>query len=155
MKILSKNRIGKNSQLIVQDIILYILIFLFTFTAISKSLTYIDFTGQIQQSLNLLNFKKLDARLLSIPYLLASFLAVIFLAVPTTRKIGLSFTFVLLIVSILYIVTMKYVSDYLPCRCLGIIPGLSWDGHLMFNIALITLVSFSLFILKTNQKIIQ
>ncbi len=138
------------SRLNLIDIIVYAIIFLFAFSFISKLLTYNDFTTQLQRSLPLLKLN-FDANYPSIAYLAMNFLVVLFLTFPESHRVGLLMSLFCLAIASSYILAMMFIAEYLPCRCLGILPNIGWVGHLVFNAILLILIILPLLFNKTHS----
>lgn len=65
-----------------------------------------------------------------------------------TRLIGLLASFFLMLVFTGYVYAMLHYSYYIPCSCGGVLAALSWENHLIFNIAytILALIGIILFI---------
>ncbi|MNL36808.1 hypothetical protein D3C87_1589160 [compost metagenome] len=69
-----------------------------------------------------------------------------------TRLYGLYTAFFLLITLSTYIYMMLNYSEQIPCSCTGIIPGLSWKGHLWFTVGTVILSGFAIGLLPVTKK---
>jgi uncharacterized membrane protein YphA (DoxX/SURF4 family) len=121
---------------------------LFIYAAISKLLDFENFQVQLGQS-----------------PLLSAFAGFLAIAVPTfeliicclllssrCRLIGLFFSYCLMCMFTAYIYIILNFSSYIPCSCGGILEDLSWNQHIIFNIAFIilALIGISLFNFRSN-----
>jgi hypothetical protein len=68
------------------------------------------------------------------------------LVLPELRRLGLTFSFTLLLLFTLYITYMLLFAPRLPCGCGGFIAGFSWKGHLVFNLGFTVLTGLSLLV---------
>ena len=113
------------------ELISALLLFLFTYTALSKLLDFEKFKYQIGQSPFITNISWLV--IWSIPS--AEIIISIFLIFKRTRLAGLYLSFFLLLLFTGYIFIMLRYSSYLPCSCGGVLSIMSWKQHLIFNLA--------------------
>jgi hypothetical protein len=126
-------------RMITSEIIRYLLILLFAYTAASKMLTYPLFVVQIGLSPLLPAFAQKIAWVVPLIELLVALL----LSVPSTLAIGLYCSWVLMVSFTLYVAAILTIASHVPCSCGGVLEALSWEQHLVFNaiiLALITLV---------------
>lgn len=73
-----------------------------------------------------------------------------FLIFRKTRLAGLYAAFFLLISLSTYLYLMLHYSTHVPCFCTGIIPRLSWQGHLWFTIGFTVLAGAGVALLPKN-----
>jgi hypothetical protein len=109
-----------------------ILIALFTYTAISKTIDYILFYQQLSNIPAMRPF----AGFVVVFIPLIEITTAILLLFPKTEIIGWWLSAILFSVFIIYILAMMILVPKLPCSCGGIIEGLSWTNHLIINIIL-------------------
>jgi hypothetical protein len=69
-----------------------------------------------------------------------------------TRLEGLYGSFFLLAFLSTYLYIMLHYTDHIPCNCTGIIPSLSWEGHMWSTIAMTILAGTGIGLLS-NKKI--
>lgn len=112
-----------------------LLIFLFTYTSVSKLITYNRFRDVLSQSPMLENGADVIAWLLPATELLI----VLLLFFTGTRKTGLYASLFLLLLLTIYLVSMILYSLHLPCNCGGVISKLSWKEHIVFNAVIIVI----------------
>ncbi len=74
----------------------------------------------------------------------------VMLLIPRLRLSGLYSTTALMIAFTLYIGILLVFSEQLPCSCGGIISGLSWKQHMLFNLGATAAALTSLFIEKRS-----
>lgn len=119
----------------------YLLIFLFTYTGISKLIDHEGFLSSILQSSIIRN----HAIILSwfIPAL--ELLIAAMLLSEKYRKPGLLISLALMIIFTLYITYMILFVPHLPCSCGGVLKELSWSNHILFNSVFILLIITALF----------
>ncbi len=126
-------------RVVVSEIVRYLLILLFAYTATSKMLTYPLFVVQIGLSPILPSFSQHVAWLVP----LVEFLVGLLLVIPGVRLIGLYSSWVLLFSFTIYVGAILTLASHVPCSCGGVLEALSWEQHLIFNfifLALNTLV---------------
>ncbi len=119
----------------------YLLVFLFTYTALSKIIDHETFKSAILQSPLIKN----EATAISwlIPGL--EILIVIMLLSYRLRNVGLLMSLLLMTMFTGYIVYMILFVPHLPCSCGGVIQQLSWSNHVWFNCVFIILITTVLF----------
>jgi hypothetical protein len=130
-------------------IVALLFIVLFTYAAVSKILDFENFQVQLGQS------PLLSAFAISISYLVPSveLILVFMLTKPRFRLIGLYGSFVLMTMFTSYIYIILNYSSFIPCSCGGILEKMSWNEHLLFNIAFVILSTLAI-ILYSATKII-
>lgn len=106
-----------------------LLIFLFTYTAVSKLLDLDGFRSVLAQSP--LIGPGAGALAILLPF--AELGVCLLLLFPTTRFAGLYTSFVLLVLMTGYLGFMVLYAPHLPCSCGGVISSLSWKEHIVFN----------------------
>lgn len=129
-----KKILPKNHHVIVQ-IISYLYVLLFIYTAISKLLDFENFGIQLAQSPLLSAYAGFIAPFV----IIVELLIVLLLCFKATRLMGLYASLFLMVAFTVYIYLILNYSDFIPCSCGGIIEELSWTEHLVFNIGFIVL----------------
>lgn len=133
----------------------YLLIFLFTYTGVSKLIDHEVFEATI------LRFPiiKIQATFISWLIPLIELFIVVMLLLQQYRKTGLLLSLLLMIVFTTYIGYMILFIPNLPCSCGGVLKQLSWNNHLLFNSFFIILIIISLnpllkhkFFIAINRK---
>jgi len=125
---------GKTRE-IIADLITYLFIALFIYTATDKFFGFANFEKFIIKLDLMRAIGKYVAFLIP-----ASEVAIsLVLLFPKTRKLGLYYSLGLMILFTAYLVYMKLTAETLPCHCGGVISRLSWTQHIGFNILLIGL----------------
>ncbi|SMC88671.1 MauE/DoxX family redox-associated membrane protein [Pedobacter africanus] len=66
------------------------------------------------------------------------------------RLTGLYATFFLLVALDTYLYVMLHYADHVPCFCTGVVPGLSWNGHLWFTIGFTLLAGTGIALLPND-----
>eukprot|EP01132_Coremiostelium_polycephalum_P019403 gene19403-23070_t len=72
----------------------------------------------------------------------------ILLLIPFTKRRGLYFSMLLMIVFTIYLIYMVLSASQLPCHCGGGISSMSWKEHIIFNIGFIALAVTGLALYK-------
>ncbi|SFD56092.1 hypothetical protein SAMN05518672_102425 [Chitinophaga sp. CF118] len=119
------------------DIICALLIFLFIYTGISKLLDYNTFRRQLGQSPFITFYAPLLAWMLPLGEIIIAGM----LSFNRTRLSGLYLSFFLLCLFTFYLGAMLQLSYYIPCSCGGVLQSLSWQAHIILNIAFILLAA--------------
>lgn len=122
------------SRATISEIIRYLLILLFAYTAASKMLTYPLFVVQIGLSPILPNFTQKIAWLVPLIELMVALMLVI----PGTRVAGLYSSWVLMLTFTLYVTLILTIASHIPCSCGGVLEAMSWQQHLIFNLGFLT-----------------
>ncbi|TCD28626.1 hypothetical protein EZ456_04350 [Pedobacter psychrodurus] len=127
---------------LVLDLVIYLYILLFFYTAFSKMITYSSFV-KILSELPLIGWMHL---------FLASFIIVLevlfglLLIFPKTRIKGLWVSLFLMVCFTIYLGYHIMVRSKLPCSCGGVISGMTWPQHFLFNIAFILMAIIGLLV---------
>ncbi|MBW4888946.1 hypothetical protein KXQ82_04440 [Mucilaginibacter sp. HMF5004] len=124
------------------EIITFLFILLFAYTAVSKFLDHNKFVFQMR--LAPLSILKLMAPTLGWIVPVTELLIAIALLSDRLRLIALYFSVVLLITFEVYIAGMLLSGHLLPCTCGGIISKMSWKQHLIFNAGFIILAALAI-----------
>jgi|SRR5579859_4207644 len=129
------------------EIVRFFLITLFVYAGAIKLFGYHKFMVQIGLSPLLPVF--LHKIAWTIP---ASELVIaIILIFPKLLKTGLYASLVIMTVFTVYVTGIFTVADHIPCSCGGILEGLSWTEHLVFNIGIVILIGWSLILLRKER----
>lgn len=138
-----------NRTIIVKGISL-LFIFLFTYTALSKILSFAVF--QIQLQLNPL--LSAYASFLSWFIILTEIIITILLFFRQTNLLGL-FGALLLMLAFTTYISILFIGKYdLPCTCGGLIKNLSWTNHLILNSSLTILASCAIWLSVSGKNVI-
>ncbi|GAA0537661.1 MauE/DoxX family redox-associated membrane protein [Chitinophaga japonensis] len=112
-------------------IITFLLTILFIYAPTVKALEYGRFIDSMGQSPLLAGISK---PLLAPVVLGVEYLIVILLNIPATRRLGLYASFFVMLTFSVYLVTLFYFFDNIPCSCGGILGYMSYPTHIAFNI---------------------
>ncbi|MGN7785798.1 MauE/DoxX family redox-associated membrane protein [Niabella sp. 22666] len=123
-------QLTKSSGNVLIQIATVVLIALFLYTASDKLSDLKLFARIINESAILKGYGSLLSKVVPA----CELLIVLLLFIPATRKPGLLFSFVLLLIFTLYIVAMLVSGSRLPCNCGGIISSLTWTQHIVVNL---------------------
>lgn len=141
----------KKSEIIINHLNIvtcYLLIFLFTYTSVSKLIDHNTFEATILQSPIIKHQGAIIAWLVPVFELLI----VAMLLLNKYRQAGLLFSLLLMTMFTVYIAYMILFVPNLPCSCGGILKELSWSNHLLLNSLFIVLILISLLSI-TRHKI--
>lgn len=138
-----KNCIKNNWRTAVIWSICFLTALMWAAAAFGKLKDLDDFRYQLGESPLLQGFE--ETAKWTVPY--GELLLAIVLINPTTRLLALYTSVFLLSLFIVYIITLLQFSYYdIPCACSGFAQGLSWEGHLVFNAAFMSLAISGIFI---------
>ncbi len=125
-------------------------IFLFSYAALSKLISYSVFKDQLTQ----VPFLAFAAPFLvwAVPGVELS--VVVLLLWPSLRRCGILSFLGLMLMFTGYLVYTLYFSPYTPCSCGGIISGMSWRSHILFNLLFIGLAVLAILLepSKSSEK---
>lgn len=141
----SKLSLNERSRKILVDVISYLFIALFIYTAGSKFITFENFVFVLGKSVLIGQYNHLIAWLVPTIEIIIS----IFLIIPKTRNSGLIASLGLMTLFTTYLIYMINSGSELGCSCGGIVSALSWKQHIWFNIIFIILAITGL---KINKK---
>jgi len=122
-------------RVILVDGIALLLITVFTYASFSKLADYQKFLSQLGQSEILSAYSGLVS--IVIPSLELLICCLLFF--HRTRLLGLYGSFGLMVLFTLYIGSVLFLTEDVPCSCGGILESLSWEAHMWFNAGLIML----------------
>lgn len=122
-------------------------IVLFTYAAVSKILDFQNFQIQIGQSPLLSAF----AAWVSYGVPILEIGLVLLLLLPKYRWIGLYGSFLLMVMFSAYIFIILNYSSFVPCSCGGILEKMTWNEHLIFNLAFVLLGAVAIVLLSGNR----
>jgi len=117
------------------DIIVFLYILLLVYAALTKLLDYQKYVIQLGQSPMLTRYSPYLAW--GVPFL--ELLIAALLIIPHTRFLALYAALSLMVMFTTYIVLASRFSDYVPCSCGGVLEGMSWTQHLIFNVVFVLL----------------
>jgi len=127
---------------ILLDSICILFILLFVYAASNKLLDFQKFKVQLGQSPLLTHLVDFTALFIPILEIIISLI----LCFPKLRLIGLYFSFTLMTMFTLYIISILNFSEHIPCSCGGVLQNMSWKQHLVFNIGFVLLGLFGILI---------
>ncbi len=128
----------------------YLLIFLFTYTGMSKLMDHDTFEVTILLS----PIIKQQGAIISWLIPVSELLIVVLLLVSKYMRTGLLLSLLLMTMFTVYIAYMLLFVPNLPCSCGGILKELSWSNHLLFNSFIIVLILISLFSIPKHKVFI-
>lgn len=130
------------------EVITFLNIGLFLYTAIAKIADYSLMRDELAQSPILAPVSNLVAILLPV----VEIIVVLMLVVPRWRLKGYYLTLGLMTLFTVYIVILLSSDKDLPCSCGGIIQELTWQQHLIFNSAFILADIWGIRLLINQKK---
>lgn len=140
----------KNSENYYLQLVIFLLTFLFIYTAVSKLSDFNVFRGQLyKQALP----HSLETLLLwTLPG--TEILTAALLAFRRTRRAGLYISFCLMLLFTGYVgLALLKVLGPVPCSCGGVIKSLGWKWHLVFNIFFLLLSLSGIYLANRERRI--
>jgi putative oxidoreductase len=133
------------------DIISFLLILLFIYTAVSKLLDFDQFKGQMYNQT--LPHSVATVLIWTLPEI--EILTGLLLLFEKTKLYGfyLSLALMLLFTGYITLVLLNY-FDRVPCSCGGVIKSLGWKMHLIFNLLFLLLSILAIFILNRERRLV-
>ncbi len=131
----------------VVDIITYLFIILFIYASVNKLVDYENFSTELGKSPLLTAFAGWVAWAIPVVELLV----VVMLTVPRLCLAGLYAAFSLMTMFTACIVAILRFSDYVPCSCGGVLQNMTWNQHLVFNIAFVLLALTGIILYEPGQ----
>lgn len=134
------------------DVISVLLIILFCYAAVSKILDFEDFKIQLSKSPLLTSYAPVISWIVPVSELFIALLLVF----KSTRLAGLYLSLAMMVMFTAYIIIILNFSYYIPCSCGGVLQGMSWKAHLVFNLFFVVIATVGIAInpeelnLKTN-----
>ena len=138
---------GLKDRELLTDLIVYLFIILFMYTAASKILTIEKFSISLAKSPLISEYNLIVAWAVPITEVAISLLLIIF----STRKWGLLAALVLMTIFTLYLTYMVLSGNKLPCHCGGVISTMTWKQHIWFNLVFVTIAAAGLIFMKKSR----
>jgi len=143
-----KIQLTDKTRMIIFDIICYLFIILFAYTAVSKMMNFSSFVAVLKVSPLIGHLDMLVAfTVIAVEVILC-----IVLVGDRTKRLGLRLSMGLMVVFTLYLTYMVLSGDELPCQCGGVISLMSWKEHIIFNSVFIILAFIGL---KISEKLVE
>jgi uncharacterized membrane protein YphA (DoxX/SURF4 family) len=120
---------------LIAEIVVILCILMFAYAAFSKLMDFGNFRQQLERSPYISNFAAMLVWLLPGTEILSAVMMIF----PRTRKYGLYVFTLLMLAFTLYIAVMLLFSSNTPCICGGVISGLGWFYHMIFNLGFLAL----------------
>ncbi|HVX01220.1 MAG TPA: MauE/DoxX family redox-associated membrane protein [Candidatus Babeliaceae bacterium] len=128
-------------------IISILLIILFVYASVSKLLDYQRFVVQLGKSPLIGTLSPFIAVVIPTVEIAIA----ISLLYQRTQLLGLFGSLFLMVLFTTYLVVMLNFSPYIPCSCGGILQGMSWKTHIVFNLCFLLLSAIAV-LLKSADK---
>ncbi|MCD0489697.1 hypothetical protein LPB86_15755 [Pedobacter sp. MC2016-14] len=126
-------RLSEKTKDLIVDIIIYIFLALFIYTAASKFQTQDGFEKILRRSPLTGSYSSFISWSVPISETIISFL----LLIPSTKRIGLYASLAIMVIFTCFLIYGILVGSRLPCHCGGVISSLSWKQHIWFNLLFI------------------
>ncbi|MBB2148482.1 MauE/DoxX family redox-associated membrane protein [Pedobacter gandavensis] len=144
----SRFHLSEKAKEIIVDIITYLFILLFVYTAYSKFKTIDSFKIILERSPLTGPYHDFIAWAVPIVETLISALLII----PFTKRIGLYASLLLMVLFTGFLTYGILSGSQLPCHCGGVISSLTWQQHIWFNISFIILAILGLYLNKKSLR---
>lgn len=120
---------------VIVEAVCFLYIILFVYAAVNKIIDFDNFQVELAQSPLLSSFAG------PVSYCVPIIEIIIALLLSTTRcrKTGLYLSLSLMVMFSVYILIILNFSPFIPCSCGGILDEMSWQQHLIFNLAFVIL----------------
>lgn len=138
--------ISMQAKSVIIDVIAYLFILLFLYTAANKIWKFHNFKWVLGTLPVIGVYNMIIAY--SVPT--AELITTLLLLNTSTKKYGLVSSFLLMLVFSAYLIFMVLYTKDLPCNCGGVLSQLSWRQHIAFNLCFLLL---SLTALKFNADL--
>lgn len=125
--------LSARSKAIIVDVIAYLFILLFLYTATDKIWKFQSFQRVMGVMPLIGKFGVYIAYFIPTSEIITSVL----LIVPALKKYGLISALSLMVGFTIYLIFMVFYAKDLPCNCGGVISKMSWNQHIFFNVAFI------------------
>lgn len=129
--------LSAKSKEIIVDVIAYLFILLFLYTATDKIWKFYSFQRVMGVMPVIGELRVYVAYFIPTAEIITSVL----LIVPALKKYGLISSLALMVIFTSYLIFMVFYAKDLPCNCGGVISKMSWNQHIFFNLAFIVLGS--------------
>lgn len=134
---------------VIFEIVVSLLVILWVYAAVSKLLDYETFKVQLGKSPLLTQF----AGLVAVVVPLAELLIAVALVSKRRRLLGLYASFFMLATFTSYLIAILKFSYYIPCSCGGILSGMSWNTHILFNLVFAALAIVGIMLTNRDNSI--
>lgn len=132
---------------IVIEIIVVAFVILWCYTAINKYFDFQNFSTQIKRS----PFIEGIANIITYALPTGELILALLLVLSITRKLAMYLSFGVMLMFTGYIYLMLNFAYDLPCSCGGVLAEMTWQDHLVFNIAYTFLGLIGIFILELKE----
>lgn len=132
---------------LIVDLVIYLLIILFVYAAVSKLSDYPKFQVQLGQSPLLTAYAGTVSWMVPVSELVIALLLVLL----PSKRVPLYASFGIMALFTVYIVAIRWFSDYIPCSCGGILEKMSWTQHLVFNLIFLLLAGIGVWLYEPAQ----
>ena len=137
-------------QIIITNTLAMLFIFLFSYAALSKLISYSVFKDQLSQ----VPLLSQAAPFLAWGIPVAELMVVVLLLWPSHRRWGFFSFLGLMLLFTGYLIYTLYFSPYTPCSCGSLISGMGWRSHILFNLFFIGLAVLGILLepSKSSEK---
>lgn len=142
----SRFHLSDKTKAIIVDVITYLFVLLFVYTAYHKFDGMRSFIQILSLSPLTGNYSTFLGWTIPLVESLISFLLII----PYTKRIGLIGSLLLMISFTSFLIYGILSGSELPCKCGGVISTMSWQQHIWFNLGFIILAILGIKLYKTE-----
>lgn len=121
-----------------------LLMILFIYAATSKLLDYHTFVVKLGRDPFIGHY----ASAISIVLPVVEIVTAVLLAIPAMQRIGLWLSLTIMSAFTIYVALVLTIAPQIPCTCGGFIQAMTWNQHLIFNIAFVLLASLAIILTK-------
>lgn len=130
------------------EVIIFLCVLLFVYTALSKLIAVGKFEAQIEPSPLIGGLAPIVVWAVPIWELLVA----VCLMTPRLRIAGFYAFWTTMLLFTLYIVYVIFFSPTLPCSCGGVLEKMGWGDHLVFNILFLGLATWGTMLQQRKQR---
>ncbi|WP_449436956.1 MauE/DoxX family redox-associated membrane protein [Pedobacter steynii] len=140
----TKFYLSPKMRMIIADVIAYLILALFMYTAASKLFGIKSFSSTLAKSPLIGGYSELVAWGIPITEMIIGVLLIL----APFRKLGLYASCAIMILFTLYLLYMVFSGNKLPCHCGGVISAMTWQQHIWFNLGFVLLAFTGIYIYK-------
>ena len=138
-----------SAKLIIKNSIIFALVLLWVYAAVSKLLDFNMFRGQMHRQI-LPEFAKSSLVYLLPPLEITTAILLLF---DRTQFAGFSFSLALMTAFTIYVGAAVFrFYNHVPCSCGGVLSAMGWDGHLVFNLFFLLLSAIGFTIVYRERR---
>lgn len=140
--------LSSRTKYYITETICLLFILLFIYASASKLMDFQHFRIQLGQSPLLSAF----AEQLAVIVPLFEIIICILLLIPKYKPLGLFASYGIMVMFTAYIFIILNYTSFIPCSCGGVLEKLSWQSHMIFNLAFVFLSVLAIILYEKKDK---